>query len=100
VSPAAAGQCAVLRGSPAAGGRSRKPLPGVSANGFSTGDRPRTAAHGGKHGSGEGGRAARRYNARFSEIPRSPSMEAERKNAIALKLADLAERGRELRRYL
>jgi peptide chain release factor 2 len=35
-----------------------------------------------------------------SPISRSPIMEAERKNALAEKLADLAERGRELRRYL
>jgi peptide chain release factor 2 len=41
-----------------------------------------------------------RYNARFSRFRRSLAMEAERQNAIAEKLADLAARGRELRRYL
>jgi peptide chain release factor 2 len=44
--------------------------------------------------------ASRRYNARFSRFRRSLAMEAERQNAIAEKLADLAARGRELRRYL
>jgi peptide chain release factor 2 len=36
----------------------------------------------------------------FIQNDRSHSMEAERLNAIAEKLADLAARGRELRRYL
>jgi len=36
----------------------------------------------------------------FPHFARSSTMEAERLNAIAEKLADLAERGRELRRYL
>lgn len=54
------------------------------------------ASRTGKHGTP----SSCRYNAWFSALSPEPYMEAERKNAIAEKLADLAARGRELRRYL
>lgn len=40
------------------------------------------------------------YNRGFPKSTRTPDMEAERLNSITNKMADLAQRAQELRRYL
>jgi hypothetical protein len=62
---------------------------------FSDGEMPRRRSDSRK------GSAPLRYNSRFESSRKNKNiMEAERINAIGNKIADLAQRGDELRRYL